>query len=179
MKRVTLQHDELKRIKVDLEFEGTVWKDPSTGKTFIIPICRDTELQTPSLLEIDDLHELELLNHAFLVEGERFFGKRRKAVKAAIAKARAIVEHRIVWEVYRRDGFQCFYCGCDFSSLTYDHYIPASVGGPSNVENGRSACKWCNGKKADMQPHEWEESEILKERRKFVHEQKARNAKTT
>lgn len=178
VKRITLQHDELKRIKVELELEGTVWRDPETDKTFIIPLCREVDLQTPYILEVDDLHELELLNHAFLVEGDRYFGMRRKSVKAAIGIARSKVEQRVVWDVYRRDGFKCYYCGCDFSILTYDHYVPVSRGGATNTENGRAACKWCNHKKADMLPEEWEDSKTLKQRMDQVKKYKERDAKS-
>lgn len=179
MKRITPQHDELKRIKSELELEGTVWRDPETDKTFILPLCKEMELQTPYILAIDDLHELELLNHAFLVEGDRYFGKLRKAVKAAIGIARSKADQRITWEVFRREGFECYYCGCDFGALTFDHYVPASLGGSTNMENGRAACKWCNSNKADMEPQFWEDSSILKKRKEFIKKAKEKNAKTS
>jgi hypothetical protein len=172
LKKVTLQHDEVKRIKSSLELEGTVWRDPDSDKTYILPLCREIEMQPPSLLVIDDVSELEMLNHAFLVDCERFFGKRRKAAKAAVGIARSKANQSLIWEVFRRDKFCCFYCGYDTGVLTYDHYLPVSLGGLTNLENGRAACKWCNQIKADREPEDWEASKTLRERRELVKKQK-------
>lgn len=176
MEKIKPQHEEIKRIKSELELEGTVWRDPETNKTFLIQLCKDVELEIPFVLDIDDANELELLNYAFLVQADRYFGDRRKSVKSAIGIARSKVEQRIVWDVYRRDGFKCFYCECDFGALTFDHYIPESLGGPTNIENGRAACKWCNHRKANRLPDEWERSDTLKERKEHIAKMKEKNA---
>lgn len=53
--------------------------------------------------------------------------------------------------VYRRDNYQCQYCGCKpgSSELTIDHVIPRAKGGETTWENCVLACVSCNGKKAD------------------------------
>jgi 5-methylcytosine-specific restriction endonuclease McrA len=55
--------------------------------------------------------------------------------------------------IFRRDEFQCQYCGSD-SNLTLDHLIPRSKGGKSNWNNLVTACKACNAKKGDNTPEE-------------------------
>lgn len=63
--------------------------------------------------------------------------------------------HRVTFSrthVYLRDGHQCQYCGKVFSpsELTLDHVVPRSQGGPRTWDNIVTACRPCNGKKADL-----------------------------
>ena len=53
--------------------------------------------------------------------------------------------------VFARDRFTCQYCGTHFQAkeLTFDHVIPASIGGETTFENIVTACKPCNMKKGD------------------------------
>lgn len=55
-------------------------------------------------------------------------------------------------ELYRRDDFQCQYCGGRPGSkeLSVDHIIPRSQGGQTTWENCVVACVECNAKKADL-----------------------------
>lgn len=50
--------------------------------------------------------------------------------------------------VYKRDGFQCVYCGSK-EKLTIDHVIPRSKGGRDSWKNLATACESCNSKKGD------------------------------
>ena len=56
--------------------------------------------------------------------------------------------------VFYRDKFTCQYCGTETRSLTLDHIIPRSRGGPHNWENVVSACIPCNHMKAGATPRE-------------------------
>jgi len=58
--------------------------------------------------------------------------------------------------VFHRDGNLCAYCGEKFkrNDLTIDHIIPKSHGGRNEWKNTISACKRCNGKKADRTPEQ-------------------------
>jgi 5-methylcytosine-specific restriction endonuclease McrA len=53
-------------------------------------------------------------------------------------------------EVFRRDSFQCVYCGFDgrsFDAWTFlqvDHFIPRSLGGLDCLDNLKTACIICN-----------------------------------
>lgn len=44
-------------------------------------------------------------------------------------------------------GYRCFYCGEIFSSLTQDHIVPLSRGGPHTLNNVVAACQSCNSSK--------------------------------
>lgn len=58
--------------------------------------------------------------------------------------------------LFRRDNFQCQYCGCKPGSdeLTLEHIYPKSRGGKTTWENIVCACVNCNAKKADRTPEE-------------------------
>jgi 5-methylcytosine-specific restriction endonuclease McrA len=55
--------------------------------------------------------------------------------------------------VFRRDGYQCGYCGVE-KDLTIDHILPRSRGGNNDWENLVTCCTRCNGKKDDRTPEE-------------------------
>jgi 5-methylcytosine-specific restriction endonuclease McrA len=58
--------------------------------------------------------------------------------------------------IFRRDNFECVYCGDDNKKdLTLDHVIPQSKGGPHSWDNLVSACKKCNSLKADYSLEEF------------------------
>jgi 5-methylcytosine-specific restriction endonuclease McrA len=53
--------------------------------------------------------------------------------------------------IYRRDNFECVYCGdSNQRTLTLDHVIPQSKGGRNTWDNLVTACKRCNSEKADL-----------------------------
>ena len=56
--------------------------------------------------------------------------------------------------VFYRDKFTCQYCGKQSRSLTLDHILPRSRGGPHEWENVTSACIPCNHRKAGSTPLE-------------------------
>ncbi len=58
--------------------------------------------------------------------------------------------------IYARDRFECQYCGARKATedLTFDHVMPRSRGGRTCWENIVTACRDCNGEKADRTPAE-------------------------
>lgn len=56
------------------------------------------------------------------------------------------------FEILKRDGFKCRYCGVTAfeSLLQIDHVIPVSQGGDNSPDNLATACKDCNGGKSDI-----------------------------
>ena len=74
-----------------------------------------------------------------------------KYVKQHISKVPLTREN-----VYRRDNFECVYCGAsNLKLLTLDHVIPRSKGGPNSWDNLVTACKFCNSEKADLTLEEY------------------------
>jgi len=63
----------------------------------------------------------------------------RKRLKMAISK-------KFRFEVFKRDGFQCQYCGKSSPKvvLEIDHVIPKNEGGQDNLENLITSCFDCN-----------------------------------
>ena len=58
--------------------------------------------------------------------------------------------------VFKRDGYECVYCGDNnHRTLTIDHVIPQSKGGGNTWDNLVTACKKCNGEKADLSLEEY------------------------
>ncbi len=56
--------------------------------------------------------------------------------------------------IFRRDRFQCQYCGRRSTAFTIDHVIPQSRGGEDTRENLVTACIPCNAKKGNRTPEE-------------------------
>jgi len=56
--------------------------------------------------------------------------------------------------LFKRDGFQCMYCGKRPRNLTVDHVLPLSRGGKDTWDNTVAACVVCNHKKAAHTPEE-------------------------
>lgn len=71
--------------------------------------------------------------------------------------------------IYKRDGYRCVYCGSnDRSSLTLDHVIPQSKGGKDSWNNLVTACRPCNGLKADLTIEEWGKEDPKPKRPHFL-----------
>ncbi len=56
--------------------------------------------------------------------------------------------------IFARDHWTCQYCGTSKSSLTVDHVIPRSKGGPSSWDNIVACCAPCNRRKGDRLPRQ-------------------------
>ena len=65
------------------------------------------------------------------------------------------VSKRLRYEVLRRDGFTCRYCGLRSDrGLVTDHVLPVALGGYDVAENLVACCKDCNEGKAASNPDE-------------------------
>lgn len=63
------------------------------------------------------------------------------------------VTKRARYEVFRRDGHRCTYCGTsaeDGANLTIDHVTPVSLGGTDDPANLVTACRDCNAGKSSV-----------------------------
>lgn len=73
-------------------------------------------------------------------------------------RVRQPIPAELRWEVFRRDGFRCRYCGGDDEPLELDHIIPHSRGGQDTYDNLVAACTTCNRSKGARTPSEWARS---------------------
>lgn len=87
------------------------------------------------------------------------------------------MDKKIRFEVFKRDGFKCAYCGKapPEVALEVDHITPKSQNGTSDINNLLTACFDCNrGKKAiplDKIPNQLTQNlEILKEKEAQIKE---------
>lgn len=107
-----------------------------------------TMLTKGSVVLVDSYHNVEVrsVNNAWLCPAV-LAGRGRPQCKAKEAPFTRL-------GAYKRDGFQCQYCGNYFgtSALTLDHVLPKSQGGKLTWENAVTACKDCNGRKANKTP---------------------------
>lgn len=66
------------------------------------------------------------------------------------------ISKRLRFEILRRDGFRCYYCGVRGNevetTLTIDHVVPVSLGGTDDPENLVAACGDCNAGKSAVSP---------------------------
>lgn len=54
---------------------------------------------------------------------------------------------KLIKSIFERDGFQCYYCMCEFASNllpTFEHLHPLSCGGTHDLDNLVFACQPCN-----------------------------------
>jgi len=76
----------------------------------------------------------------------RQFGKFKRREKVQFSRI----------NIYMRDGWTCQYCGDrkHTKELTFDHVLPRAQGGKTSWTNVVTACRGCNGDKADMTPQQ-------------------------
>lgn len=64
------------------------------------------------------------------------------------------ISQRLRYEILRRDGHRCRYCGASAqdSQLTVDHVRPVALGGTDDPTNLVTACQPCNSGKSSTEP---------------------------
>jgi hypothetical protein len=64
------------------------------------------------------------------------------------------VSKRLRFEIFRRDGHTCRYCGASAPDvkLTIDHVVPIALGGGDDPDNLVTACAECNAGKSSSVP---------------------------
>jgi HNH endonuclease len=65
--------------------------------------------------------------------------------------ARKSLSKKLRFDVFKRDGFKCIYCGATPPSalLHVDHIVPVAGGGGNEIDNLVTACQPCNLGKSD------------------------------
>jgi hypothetical protein len=74
----------------------------------------------------------------------------RPQIEGAAMPSRKAISTRARFEVFKRDGFKCQYCGATPPRviLHVDHIKPVKLGGDNSQENLITACEECNGGKS-------------------------------
>jgi len=92
-----------------------------------------------------DVQEVEVLKKA--ADGQ--------LAKVIVRKTQRLIEQRVSWAVYQRDGYRCRYCGAEGVPLTVDHLVTWEDGGPSTEENLVSCCRSCNKRRGNLSLRDW------------------------
>lgn len=73
------------------------------------------------------------------------------AMEKPMSGERKSISKKTRFEVFKRDGFKCVYCGAAAPSavLVVDHIHPVSKGGENEILNYATACQPCNSGKSD------------------------------
>ena len=93
---------------------------------------------------------------------EYWIGIESCVAKEIVRKAQYQIGTAFQWQVYRRDGYACLYCGraggVDGVTLSVDHVLPVEMDGQDHMYNLAACCRDCNGRKGNRHPQEWCES---------------------
>jgi len=112
--------------------------------------------KTMDFLEMDDEDWRKFIRQSDLLETEVLSkDSEGKVAKVILRKTQRIIENRVSWEVYKRDGYRCRYCGRDGIPLTVDHLICWEEGGPSIPANLAATCRKCNKVRGTTPFEEW------------------------
>ncbi len=91
-----------------------------------------------------------------------------------LLKHKSRAQHKLRFEILKRDDFKCVYCGRGSSEviLEIDHVNPVAAGGDSRVENLVTACKDCNIGKKDFLLNERQEEKLIIQNKERTNVQK-------
>ena len=145
----------LSEVGVTVDLVGGIWAGGDQAYLVYFPdseiamgTIHDVPLNTDewkALLRQSDLVETTVLSKD--VDG--------KLYRAVVRKCQRKVDQQVAWNVYRRDGYACRYCGIDQAPLTVDHLVLWEEGGPTIEENLVASCKRCNKGRGNMPYAEW------------------------
>lgn len=91
-----------------------------------------------------------------------------------MAAKRKSLTKKVRFEVFKRDGFKCMYCGAEAPKavLHVDHINPVAKGGSNEILNLVTSCMDCNAGKSDRTLSD--DSAVMKQRRQLdeLHERR-------
>ena len=147
---------DLKTVGREVLLAGGVWS--SDGKVYV---CLFPELGVLEEYDLNVLHMTAddwklLIRQSDLMETEVLEkAADGKLTKVVARKCQRQIEQSVSWNVFRRDGYACRYCGNDKVPLTVDHLVLWEEGGPSIEENLVAACRRCNKVRGNTQYADW------------------------
>lgn len=147
---------DLSRIGHDTLLIGGVWANADEGYVMYFPEYGIPEGRTMFAIAATDADWKKFLRQSDVVETEVLSKMENgKLYKAVVRKCQRSIDQQVSWNVFRRDGYACRYCGRDRIPLTVDHLILWEDGGPSIEANLVAACKQCNKTRGNTQYADW------------------------
>lgn len=154
MNKLEFQDINLQDVGNTIQISGLIMSGQGANYLCYFPDERHTDLQ--DVILVMNMEEWDkFIRQTDILEAEMFSTKNGKLVKIVVRKSTRQIEQRVMWKVYKRDGYRCRYCGRDEVPLTVDHVVLWEKGGPSIEENLVSACKECNKTRGNMEYVEW------------------------
>lgn len=146
MNCITLDAIDILDVGNKIQLAGAIWSDDET--VYIVPLP-DEDLSGGPMVRLNmDMAQWERFLNQSDVLDIRGIGK------AILRKSQRQIDQWISWEVFRRDGFLCRYCGKE-APLTVDHVITWEQGGATVPENLVSACRRCNKLRGNTEYTPW------------------------
>lgn len=131
------------------------------GRTFLFPFPEDSgdiDLAHADVFDMNIDDWTTFLRQTDLMEIEvNTKDAAGKIVKAITRKSQRQIDQGVSWQVWKRDGYRCRYCGNNNIPLTVDHLVPWESMGPSIPANLVSACRKCNKTRGNLSYKEWME----------------------
>jgi len=118
---------------------------PEYGHEYDTQVIEMSKDDWKALLRQSDLLETEVLSKC----------EDGKLYKAVARKCQRNIDQQVSWNVFKRDGYACRYCGRDDVPLTVDHLVLWEKGGPSTEANLVSSCKKCNKTRGNTEYADW------------------------
>jgi hypothetical protein len=126
------------------------------GKSYLCFFPADENDLPLEVLELNTDEWNQLIRQTDLLETEVLSkASDGTLAKVILRKSARQVSQAVSWNVYRRDGYRCRYCGKDDVPLTVDHLVVWEECGPSIEANLVSACRKCNKTRGNMQYADW------------------------
>ena len=159
----------------DIQLAGAVYT--GKGRIYLMLYPDESLDQDVCALEMTTEEWLQVIRQSDLLETEVLAKSPDGSVgKAVIRKSTRQIEQGVSWQVFRKAGFQCSYCGADNVPLTVDHLVCWEEGGPSIPANLLSCCKKCNKTRGNLPYADWIRTEYyLKVSRKLSEAQRKAN----
>jgi len=155
---VKLSDLDIKHFGNGIQMSGVVYSGQD-GDHYLVPFPEyvdDLDEADLKTLEMTHIDWKDLLRQTDIMEAEVLAKTENGEVyKAIVRKSERQIGQQVSWNVYRRDGFKCRYCGKDDVPLTVDHAILWEEGGPSVEANLVSCCRKCNKIRGNTQYADW------------------------
>ena len=142
----------LSHFGINFTIKGMLLTDKN-GESIVI-VLPDEDIVQPNKISLvrADMDEWDrMINQLDTLAVEAIRGHK----KVILRKSQRNIDGRISWQVFKRDGYKCRYCGEDDKPLTVDHIITWENGGATHPNNLLTACSKCNKKRGNMSYEEW------------------------
>ena len=152
----TLKDINLYEVGNSIQMVGAVYADTEHAYVTLFPEDHKVKDLPLAFLEMGLDDWKVFLRQADIVETEILTkGSNGELVKAIFRKSARNIDPTVQWNVYRRDGYRCRYCGRNDVALTVDHLVLYEDGGPNIEENLVASCKKDNKVRSNLPYGEW------------------------